>query len=177
MIAILVLAAISYRNPVVFADYSDPDAIRVGDDHYLVASSFQCVPGLPILYSRDLVNWDLLAYAVGRLPSPDFDRPQHGNGLWAPSIRYHGGYFWIYVGDPDRGIFLTRARDIRGPWEPLTLIKGAKGWIDPCPLWDDEGSLYLIHAWAKSRAGFNSVLTVNRLSDDGRHVIDEGTPG
>ena len=165
----------AYRNPVLFADYSDPDVIRVGDDYYLVSSSFQSVPGLPILHSRDLVTWTILAYAVDRLPSPAFDRAQHGNGLWAPSIRHHDGFFWIYVGDPDRGIFMTRARDARGPWEPLTLIREGKGWIDPCPLWDDDGSMYVVHAWAKSRAGFNGVLTVNRMSADGRRILDDGT--
>jgi rhamnogalacturonyl hydrolase YesR/beta-xylosidase/lysophospholipase L1-like esterase len=165
----------TYRNPVVFADYSDPDAIRAADGYYLVASSFQCVPGLPILHSTDLIHWTIAAYAASRLPSPDFDVPQPGNGLWAPSIREHGGWFWIYVGDPDRGIFMTRAKQPRGPWEPLTLIKEAKGWIDPCPLWDDDGSMYLVHAWAKSRAGFNSVLTVNRMRADGRAVLDDGT--
>src|SRR6185436_5630564 len=160
---------------VLFADYSDPDVIRVGDDYYLVASSFQNVPGLPILQSRDLVHWTLIGHAVDRLPSPDFDVPQHGNGMWAPSLRHHDGWFWIYVGDPDRGIYRTRARDARGPWEPLTLVQTAKGWIDPCPLWDDDGSMYLVHAWAKSRAGFNGVLTVNRMSADGLRVLDEGT--
>jgi len=160
---------------VLFGDYSDPDVIRVGNDYYLVSSSFQCVPGLPILHSRDLESWEVISYAVPRLPSPDFDRPQHGNGLWAPSIRHHDGFFWIYVGDPDRGIFMTRARDPAGPWEPLALVKEAKGWIDPCPFWDDDGTPYLVHAWAKSRAGFNSILTINRLSADGRRVIDEGT--
>ena len=161
------LNAAAIENPVIFADYSDPDVIRSGSDYYLVASSFHCVPGLPIMQSRDLEHWKLIAYAAPRLPSPDSD-------LWAPSIRQHDGLFWIYVGDPNRGIYMTRARDPRGPWEPLTLVKEAKGWIDPCPLWDDDGSLYLVHAWAKSRAGFNSVLSVNRMSSDGRRVIDEG---
>jgi len=166
----LTCCAFAYQNPVIFADYSDPDVIRVGADYYLVASSFDCVPGLPILHSRDLVNWTILSYAVKRLPFA----AEPGGGLWAPSIRHHGGYFWIYVGDPDRGIFMTRARDPRGPWEPLTLVKEAKGWIDPCPLWDDDGSMLLVHAWARSRAGFNSVLTVNRMSADGRRVVDDG---
>lgn len=170
LIGIAVTAAAEYRNPVIFADYSDPDVIRVGADYYLVASSFQCVPGLPILHSRDLVNWTILSYAVNRLPFA----ADPGGGLWAPSIRHHGGYFWIYVGDPDRGIFMTRARNPRGPWEPLTLVKEAKGWIDPCPLWDDDGSMLLVHAWARSRAGFNSVLSVNRMSGDGRRVVDDG---
>ena len=78
MIGALLLAAISYGNPVIFADYSDPDVIRVGSDYYLVASSFQCVPGLPILHSRDLAHWTLVNYAARLLPSPDFDHPQHG---------------------------------------------------------------------------------------------------
>jgi unsaturated rhamnogalacturonyl hydrolase len=154
----------AYQNPVIFADYSDPDVVRSGDDYYLVSSSFQCVPGLPILHSRDLVHWTLIGYAAEQVPGD----------LWAPSIRLHDGWFWIFVGDPDRGIYMTRARNPRGPWEPLTLIKEAKGWIDPCPLWDDDGSLYLVHAWAKSRVGFNSVLSLNRLSTDGRHVLDDG---
>jgi unsaturated rhamnogalacturonyl hydrolase len=158
---------------VLFADYSDPDVIRVGDDYYLTASSFQNVPGLPILHSKDLRNWTLVGHAIERLPA-EFDKPQHGNGVWAPSIRHHDGWFWIYFGDPDRGIYMTRARDARGPWEPLTLVHAAKGWIDPCPLWDDDGQMYLVHAWAKSRAGFNGVLHVNKLSRDGRRVLDEG---
>ena len=156
---------------VIFADYSDPDVIRAGNDYYLTASSFDQVPALPILHSRDLVNWRLIGYAAETLPF----EPQPGGGVWAPSLRHHDGWFWIYFGDPDRGIYMTRARDARGPWEPLTLVKEAKGWIDPCPLWDDDGSMVLVHAWAKSRAGFNSVLHVNRLSADGRRVVDEGT--
>jgi beta-xylosidase len=164
----------TYRNPVIFADYSDPDVVRAGDDFYMVSSSFHHVPGLPILHSTDLVNWTIVGHALDRLPSPVFDTPQHGKGIWAPSIRHHGGYFWIYVGDPDLGILMTRARDPRGPWENAHLVKEARGWIDPCPLWDADGQMYLVHAWAKSRAGFNGVLTVNRLSADGRQITDEG---
>lgn len=164
----------TYANPVLHADYSDPDVVRVGDDFYLVASSFGSVPALPVLHSRDLVNWTIVAHAAPRLPSPDFDAPQHGKGVWAPSLRHHAGFYWIYYGDPDRGVFMTRARDPRGPWEPLHLVQAAKGWIDPCPLWDDDGQVYLAHAWAKSRAGFNGVLHMRRLSPDGRRVVDEG---
>jgi len=175
LLVILLVAVTARAEVILFADYSDPDVIRVGDDYYLVASSFQNVPGLPILHSRDLKTWTLVGHAIDRLPSPDFDRPQHGNGVWAPSIRHRDGWFWIYFGDPDRGIYMTRARAARGPWDPLTLVHAAKGWIDPCPLWDDDGKMYLVHAWAKSRAGFNGVLHVNKLSADGRHVVDEGT--
>jgi beta-xylosidase len=165
----------TYRNPVLYADYSDPDVVRVGGDFYLVASSFTSVPALPILHSRDLVNWTIVGHAAATLPAPEFDTPQHGKGLWAPSLRHHGGWFWIYVGDPDRGLFMTRARDPRGPWEPLHLLQPARGWIDPCPLWDDDGAMYLVHAWAKSRAGFNGVLSVRRLTPDGRAFVGEET--
>jgi beta-xylosidase len=160
----------TYVNPVLFADYSDPDVVRVGDDFFLVSSSFSSVPALPILHSKDLVNWTIIGHAAARLPSPDFDTPQHGKGIWAPSLRHHAGKFWIYVGDPDRGIYVTTAKNARGPWAPLILVKPAKGAIDPCPLWDDDGRMYLVHAWAKSRAGFNSVLTVTPLSGDGLRV-------
>ena len=160
----------TYRNPVIDADYSDPDVVRVGAEFYLVASSFNVVPGLPILHSRDLVNWTIVGHAAARLPSPRYDEPQHGQGLWAPSLRYHDGKFWVYVGDPDLGIFMTTATNPAGPWAPLALVHEARGWIDPCPLWDDDGQVYLVHAWAKSRAGFNSRLTVRRLTKDGRRL-------
>lgn len=164
----------TYRNPVLFADYSDPDIIRVGDDFYLTASSFNCVPGLPILHSKDLVNWEIIGHAIQRFDDKRFDLPQHGNGIWAPSIRYHDGWFWIFVGDPDAGILMTKAQDPAGPWSPLHVVKEGKGLIDTCPLWDDDGNAYLVHAWANSRAGINSILTVHRMSPDGTKLLDDG---
>ena len=161
----------TYKNPILYADYSDPDVIRVGQDFYMTASSFNCVPGLPVLHSRDLVNWRLIGHAIERLPSR-FDAVQHGNGIWAPSIRYHDGYFWIFVGDPDWGILMTRAVDPAGPWEPLHVVKEGKGLIDPCPLWDGDKA-YLVHAYAKSRSGKNSILVCNEMSNDGRGVVGE----
>jgi beta-xylosidase len=163
-----------YRNPILFSDWSDPDVIRAGDDYWLVASSFHEVPGLPILHSRDLVHWSLAGHAAPRLPSPRYDVPRHGGGVWAPSVRFDAGVFQVWYGDPDVGLFSTRSRDPRGPWEPFRLVKEAKGWIDPCPFRDADGSLWLVHAWAKSRAGFNGVLTVHRLSPDGLWVLDAG---
>ena len=165
----------TYRNPVIHADYSDPDVVRVGGDYFMVASSFNAVPGLPILQSRDLVNWRLIGHALPRLvPEPLFATPQHGKGPWAPSIRHHDGRFWIYYPEPDLGIFLVTATNPAGPWTGPVLVKGGKGLIDPCPLFDDDGQVYLIHAWARSRAGFANVLTLNRLSADGLRVLDEG---
>src|SRR5271169_3849622 len=75
----------TYTNPVIFADYSDPDVVRVGDDFYLVSSSFNCVPALPILHSKDLVNWTIIGDVFDRFPYGQFDLPHHGNGVWAPS--------------------------------------------------------------------------------------------
>ena len=166
----------TYTNPIIDADYSDPDVIRVGDDFYLTASSFNSVPGLPILHSKDLVNWTIIGHALQRLPPNDvFSRPQHGKGVWAPSIRFHNNEFYIFYGDPDFGIYMVKARNAAGPWSPPLLIKAAKGWIDPCPFWDDDGNAYLVHAWANSRAGIKSILTINRMSADGTKLLDEGT--
>ncbi len=164
----------TYRNPVLYADYSDPDAIRVGEDFYLIASSFTAVPGLPVLHSRDLVNWRLLAHALPQLvPVDHYATPRHGGGVWAPSIRHHDGRFWIYYPDPDFGLHLITAEDPAGPWsEPIVVVAG-KGLIDPCPLWADDGQLYLIHGWAKSRSGICNVLTLLRLSADGRQVEED----
>ena len=163
-----------YRNPVLAADYSDPDVVRVGDDYWMTASSFSHVPGLPLLHSRDLVNWTLVGHALPRLvPDAAFRSPRPGEGVWAPAIRFHAGQYWIYYPDPDFGIYVVTARDPRGPWSAPVLVKGGKGLIDPCPLWDDDGRVYLIHAWAKSRAGFNNVLTLLRLSADGLHVEED----
>ena len=165
----------TYKNPVIFADYSDPDVIRVGDDYYLAASSFVNTPGLPILHSNDLVNWKIIGHAIEKLPDERYKNgPMHGDGAWAPSLRYRNGEYWIYYGDPDVGIYLVKTKNIYGKWDEPILVKKAKGWIDPCPLWDDDGNVYLVHAWAKSRAGFNSILTVNKLSKDGTRVLDKG---
>ena len=164
----------TYSNPIINADYSDPDAIRVGDDFYMTSSSFSNFPGLPILHSKDLVNWEIIGHAVPKYPYKSFNKPQHGNGIWAPSIRYHHGEYYIYYGDPDYGIFMTKAKNPAGPWSSLVLVKEAKGWIDPCPLWDDDGNAYIVHAWAHSRSGVKSILTVNKLSKDGTKILDDG---
>ena len=165
----------TYKNPVLFADYSDPDAVRVGDDFYLVSSSFLCAPGLPILHSKDLVNWTIVNHVFAQQPSVEhFSLPRHGQGVWAPAIRYHDGKFWITYPDPDFGLYLTTAKDPAGAWTPPLLIKPGQGLIDPCPFWDDDGQLYLIHGWAKSRAGISNLLTLHKLSPDGTKVLDAG---
>lgn len=165
----------TYQNPILCADYSDPDAVRVGDDYWMTSSSFGHVPGLPILHSRDLVNWTLVNHALPALvPREHFSTPRHGQGVWAPSIRHHAGKFWIFYPDPDFGLYVITATDPRGQWSEPVLVKAGKGLIDPCPLWDDDGQAYLIHGWAKSRAGINNQLTLHRLAPDGSRVLDEG---
>ena len=165
----------TYKNPVIYADYSDPDAIRVGDDYYLVASSFDAVPGLPILHSRDLVNWRIAGHALLRQPPYEhFAAVQHGNGVWAPAIRYHDHQFYIYYPDPDFGIYVIKAKEVTGPWTTPELVVAGKGLIDPCPLWDDNGNVYMVHAYAGSRAGIKSVIVVKRLNEAGTKAIDEG---
>ena len=162
----------TYTNPVINADYSDPDVCVAGEDYYLTASSFNCIPGLPILHSKDLVNWEIVGHAVKELePKQEFDRPSHGNGIWAPSIRYHNGEYYIYWGDPDYGVFMVKAKDPAGEWsKPLCVIPG-KGLIDTTPLWDDDGRCYLVNAYANSRSRFASVIAIRELSADGTKPI------
>lgn len=163
-----------YRNPVLHADYSDPDVCAVGEDYFLTASSFNCTPGLPILHSKDLVNWKIVNYALKKVePVEYYNEARHGKGVWAPSIRFHEGVFYIYWGDPDFGIFMVKTRDPYGEWDKPVLVKAGKGMIDPCPLWDDDGRVYLAHAWAGSRAKFNSVLTVCEMNKEGTAVISD----
>ncbi|RDC56729.1 glycoside hydrolase [Pedobacter chinensis] len=165
----------TYKNPVVNADYSDPDAIRVGDDFYMIASSFDAIPGLPILHSRDLVNWKIIGHALKRQPPFDhFEKTQHGNGVWAPSIRYRNGEFYIYYPDPDFGIYLTKAKTITGEWSAPILVVPGRGLIDPCPFWDEDGKAYLAYAYAGSRAGIKSVLAIMPLTPDGTKVTETG---
>ncbi|PYT02028.1 MAG: glycoside hydrolase [Acidobacteria bacterium] len=165
----------TYTNPIIHADYSDPDVVRVGNDFYMTASSFNSAPGLPILHSKDLVNWRLINYVFRQQePLDAFASPQHGGGVWAPSIRFRNGEFYVFYPDPDRGIYVTKTKDPAGEWSKPLLIKEGKGWIDPCPLWDDDGRAYLVSAFAGSRAGIKSVLMVSRMNPDATSLLDDG---
>lgn len=151
-----------YTNPILWSDYSDPDVIEVEGTFWMTSSSFSCVPGLQILRSNNLTDWEIAGSAL-RSPGLSYG---HGNGVWAPSIRYHEGLFHIFWGDPDRGIFEVHAADPTGEWSQPQLVIEGKGLIDPCPLWDDDGRVWLVHGWAGSRAGFKSVLSVCELAPD-----------
>lgn len=183
ILLLLILAACArvgggdvYTNPVLHLDYSDPDVCRVGEDYWMTASSFNCFPGLPVLHSSDLVHWQLVGAALTEYPGGDFPDDDfrtvvhHGKAVWAPAIRYHDGWYYIYVGDPDRGIFMVRTQDPAGRWEPPVWVVRETGFIDPCPLWDSDGRAYLSHGCAGSRAGLKSVLFVAPLSADGTRL-------
>lgn len=165
----------TYINPILHADYSDPDVIRVGSDYYMTASSFNCAPGLPILHSKDMVNWKLINHALQKqIPLDVFSKTQHGNGVWAPSWNYRNKEFYIYYPDPDYGIYMIKSKDPAGVWSKPVLVLAGKGYIDPTTLWDDNGQAYLMIGWAGSRAGVKSLLTVFKMNGEGTAVIDEG---
>ncbi|HPF86477.1 MAG TPA: glycoside hydrolase 43 family protein [Candidatus Limiplasma sp.] len=164
-----------YQNPILMGDYSDPDVVRVGEDYYMVSSSFTYLPGIPVLHSRDLVHWRLISYAVKSLPFARYNVPVHKCGTWAPSIRHHDGLFYVYVCLPDEGLLACTAADPAGEWR-VHYVKDVTGWIDPCPFWDDDGSAYLLHAFAASRVGIKSVLYLHRMSEDGLTILDNGRP-
>lgn len=168
--------ALDYVNPILPYDYSDPDVCRVGNTYVMTSSSFNNVPGLQILASRDLVHWEIVDAAL-RQALPGYrpgERPT-GKYVWAPSIRVHNHMLYIYYGDPDSGIWCVRAdigRGLKWPlrWQEPVLVMPARGYIDPCPLWDEDGRCYLVHALAGSRAGLKSCLMMAELSADGLSV-------
>ena len=164
----------TYTNPIIHADYSDPDVVRHGEDFFLTSSSFNCTPGLPILHSTDLVNWSIINHALQQLPDVRFERVQHGQGVWAPSIRHHAGKFWIVFPMPDEGIYFTTTTDPWGAWSDPHLIIAGKGLIDPCPLWDGDGKAYLVHAYAGSRAGTRNKIHVRPVTPDMTQILGDG---
>jgi beta-xylosidase len=164
----------SYRNPVLFADYSDPDVIRAGDAYFLVASSFTSTPGLPILRSPDLVNWTIVGHALDNVPGDRYAAFQPGAGVWAPALRAHAGTFYLFAPTPDEGIYVLTAPAPAGPWSAPRLLLAGRGLIDPCPFWDDDGRAYLVHAYAGSRSGIKDQLRMVPLAPDASRVLGEG---
>jgi beta-xylosidase len=177
----------TYSNPILFADYSDPDMIRVGRDYYIVASSFHFSPGIPILKSRDLVHWTIIGHVLPKLDfAPEYDMPgphtltdkiskpiggtRYAGGVWAPSIRHHQGKFYVYWATPDEGIFMSTATRAEGPWTRPVKVIDQPMLEDPCPIWDDDGQAWLVH----SRHGAGPLI-LHRMSPDGTRVLDAGT--
>ena len=159
----------TYKNPVLNADYSDPDVIRVDNKYYMVASDFHFI-GMQVLESFDLVNWHIISQIYNRFDLPGWDENAHyGGGSWAPSIRYHDGLFYVYFCTPDEGLFMSTATDPHGPWSPLHCLKAVEKWEDPCPFWDDDGKAYL----GRSQWGAGPII-VHRMSADGKELLDDG---
>ena len=173
-------------NPVLDADWPDPDAIRVGNEFWMIASSFHRAPGLPVLRSENLVDWEHVTNALPALvPEEHYALPRRGSGVWAPALREHEGVFHIVYPDPDHGVFVLTAPHPSGPWSAPHLLLAGRGLIDPCPLWDEDGRAYLVHGWARSRARVKNLLSVLEVTPDltaslspARTVIDGATiPG
>ncbi len=159
----------TYINPVLNADFSDPDVIRVGEKYYMVASDFHFI-GMQVLESDDMVNWRYASQIYNRFDEPGWNSNQHyAGGSWAPAIRYHEGLYYVYFCTPDEGLYMSTASDPHGPWAPLHLVRRVEKWEDPCPLWDDDGQAYL--GRSRHRAG---PIIVHRMSADGRKLLDDG---
>jgi beta-xylosidase len=158
----------NYKNPIIFADYSDPDILHVDGNFYMVASSFNCMPGIPVLQSKDLVNWKIIGHVYDTLPFERYDKPVHGEGSWAPSIRYHQNTFFVYFCTPHEGLFMAQTKDPTGKWD-LHHVAAVEMWEDPCPLWDDDGHAYLVRSKL-----CGDELYLHKMSQDGTKLLDNG---
>lgn len=161
----------TYVNPVLPGDYSDPDAIRVGEDYYAISSTLHCSPGMVVLHSKDLVNWRMIGHVVDDLtsigPEYNYDRMnRYGRGVWAGAIRFHKDRFWVYFFTPDEGLFMSTAADPAGPWEPLHQVWAVRGWDDCCPFWDDDGQGYFV----ATNFADNYNIHLFKLSEDGKQL-------
>lgn len=142
----------TYTNPLFYDEFSDPDILRVGDDYYLAGTTMHTVPGLVILHSRDLVNWENISYCFDRFDFDDdaFSLKNHkevyGQGIWAPAIRYANGQFYIFSNVNGKGLQCYTSKDIKGPWKHHNM----KGKIyDLSVLFDDDGKIYAIHGYGE----------------------------
>src|SRR6476620_972752 len=136
----------TFTNPLFYDEFSDPDLIRVGEDFYLTGTTMHAQPGLPVLHSRDLVNWKLLGYACPKLDlGPEFrledGKEFYGQGIWAPSFRYHNGTFYIFTNVNRHNTHLFRANNPAGPWTHTQL---KRAFHDLSVLFGDEGKVYVI---------------------------------
>ena len=141
---------VTFKNPIIPGFHPDPSITRVGDDYYLVNSSFNMFPGIPIFHSKDLVNWDQIGNVLDRPEQLLMKTPGNGGGIWAPTIRYHDGLFYVIVtckqcvndcGCGDN--FYVTAKDPKGPWSNPIWVDTSHG-IDPTIFWDDDGKTYYV---------------------------------
>lgn len=159
----------TYINPIINADYSDPDVIRVGNKYYMICSEFHYM-GMTIQESDDMINWKIIGRIYNRLDFPAYDSfKRYAGGSWAPAIRFHDNKFWVYFCTINEGLFMTNASNPEGPWSPLLLVKNIEKWEDPCPFWDEDGQAYLGH----SVHGAGPII-IHKMSADGTKLLDEG---
>lgn len=159
----------TYNNPILPGDFQNTDVIRVGDTYYYIGATKELSPGMMIMSSKDLVNWQYVAHAVADITqlnsNYNYDKMQGtSRGIWAGAIRYHNKKLFVYFTDPDNGLFMTTAKKAEGPWEPLTTVLKAPGWDDPCPLWDDDGHAYLV----MTHFADNYKIHLFKMSEDGK---------
>lgn len=170
----------TYRNPVIAADYSDPDPLRVGEDYYLAVSTFESCPGVSILHSKDLVNWSSIGAALTDLGkvAPDYTAKgmnRYNGGAYAPTLSYHNGKFYVYVNLFTDGFVVATATHPAGPWKSQ-FVKDKYGrplrvtrWSDPCPFWDDNGKAYLVSSHPASKYWYSYIF---QMSEDGTTLLD-----
>lgn len=168
----------TYTNPLFYDEFSDPDILRVGDDYYLAGTTMHTVPGLVILHSRDLVNWENISYCFDRF---DFDddafslrnhREIYGQGVWAPAIRYANGLFYVFTNINGKGLQCYTSKDIRGPWEHHNM----QGRIyDLSVLFDDDGKIYAIHGYGEVKCTELKPDMSGPVEETERTIIPEGS--
>lgn len=170
----------TYANPVIPADFSDIDVIRVGNDYYAISSTMQYSPGMAVIHSNDLVNWQIIGHVVDDLtdisPEMNWDRMNaYGRGIWAGSIRYYQNKFWVYFGTPDDGFFMSTANKPEGPWEPLHQLWKVEGWDDCCSFCDDDGQRYFIatHFALDPKTNKQYNIHLFKMTPDGKTLIME----
>ena len=142
----------TYTNPLFYDEFSDPDILRVGDDYYLAGTTMHTVPGLVILHSKDLVNWENISYCFDRFDFDDdaFSLKNHqeiyGQGVWAPAIRYANGQFYVFTNINGKGLQCYTSKDIHGPWQHHNMQGNI---YDLSVLFDDDGKIYAIHKYGE----------------------------
>ena len=167
----------TYTNPLFYDEFSDPDILRVGDDYYLAGTTMHTVPGLVILHSKDLVNWENISYCFDRFDFDDdaFSLRNHkeiyGQGVWAPAIRYANGQFYVFTNINGKGLQCYTSKDIHGPWKHHNM----QGRIyDLSVLFDDDGKIYAIHGYGEVKCTELKPDMSGPIEETERTIIPEG---
>ena len=167
----------TFTNPLFYDEFSDPDILRVGDDYYLAGTTMHTVPGLVILHSKDLVNWENISYCFDRFDFEDdaFSLKNHkeiyGQGVWAPAIRYANGQFYVFTNINGKGLQCYTSKDIRGPWKHHNM----QGRIyDLSVLFDDDGKIYAIHGYGEVKCTELKPDMSGPIEETERTIIPEG---